>query len=435
MNTAQRMSNERRDRLKALSDRIVPRHVDGLIRCLRSTGTLNAISAETLLNKNSSNLADDLVRMVSTRGNAAFDAFFLALTKCCLFDLANELRPFVAEDVVESLENRFSAEIGAVQRASVMHFPLNERFLQSAKISDEVLPLDHPLDFCVDLIDGDAPLIPQWDTYQKAKDKIYPNFTKPKGLALIINNHRFSSMPHRTGTDVDMLNLQNLFSQLGYSVKIERDLTSLEITNAVANLAQSRSLLNTSSLILTILTHGEHNCVLGVDEMPVDINRLLGLLNAENCPSMAGKPKLIFVQACRGERRDRGTEEPDCASGEATSHNQADMFRLFSCVQQQGVQTRRKRIPSEADFLIAYATPPLHVSWRNTTRGSWFVQALCEIFSRDAKTDDISTMLTAVCDKVSSNETGDRYKQCTDTNNRLRKKFYFFPGLSRNTAV
>ncbi len=42
------------------------------------------------------------------------------------------------------------------------------------------------------------------------------------------------------------------------------------------------------------------------------------------------------------------------------------------------------KIPSHADFLIAYSTIPGFYSWRNTQNGSWFVQALCFELSRDA---------------------------------------------------
>jgi hypothetical protein len=55
--------------------------------------------------------------------------------------------------------------------------------------------------------------------------QIYPNFTNPKGLALIINNHRFNGrLPDRLGTDVDEVNVTRLLQQIGYKVKVKRDL-------------------------------------------------------------------------------------------------------------------------------------------------------------------------------------------------------------------
>ena len=53
---------------------------------------------------------------------------------------------------------------------------------------------------------------------------MYPNFSQPKGLCLIINNRLFLTMPERTGTDVDATNIERLFKKLGYSAKIKHNL-------------------------------------------------------------------------------------------------------------------------------------------------------------------------------------------------------------------
>ena len=87
--------------------------------------------------------------------------------------------------------------------------------------------------------------------------------------------------------------------------------------------------------------------------------------------------------------------------------------------------------PTEVDVLIAYPTTPYYVSWRNSSSGSWFVQSLCEVFSKWAKKEDILSMLTRVNNLVAKRETNcpKRFKQTPEQVNRLRKKFYFFPGV------
>ena len=52
------------------------------------------------------------------------------------------------------------------------------------------------------------------------------------------------------------------------------------------------------------------------------------------------------------------------------------------------------RIPSHADFLIAYSTVPGFYSWRNTTQGSWFIQAFCHVIQREAHSRDLLSILT-----------------------------------------
>lgn len=56
----------------------------------------------------------------------------------------------------------------------------------------------------------------------------YRNFSKPKGLGLIINNKTFKAggLPNRLGTDVDARNMANLLEKLDYNVKIKHNLTS-----------------------------------------------------------------------------------------------------------------------------------------------------------------------------------------------------------------
>lgn len=54
------------------------------------------------------------------------------------------------------------------------------------------------------------------------------------------------------------------------------------------------------------------------------------------------------------------------------------------------------RSPIEADILISYATTPGYVSWRNSLKGSWFIQSICEVFAKNARRLDILSMLTMV---------------------------------------
>ena len=69
------------------------------------------------------------------------------------------------------------------------------------------------------------------------------------------------------------------------------------------------------------------------------------------------------------------------------------------------------RIPNHADFLIVYSTIPGFYSWRNTTAGSWFVQALVHVLQREANSTDLLSILTRVSRKVAfdfqSNVPGD----------------------------
>lgn len=53
--------------------------------------------------------------------------------------------------------------------------------------------------------------------------------------------------------------------------------------------------------VLSIMSHGtENDCVFGTDGKLVKLTDLYDLLSTPKFPHMAGKPKLVIVQACSG---------------------------------------------------------------------------------------------------------------------------------------
>lgn len=54
------------------------------------------------------------------------------------------------------------------------------------------------------------------------------------------------------------------------------------------------------SCIVCVLTHGEHGELYGTDDIAISVLEFVSCLNARNCPALAHKPKLFFLQACRG---------------------------------------------------------------------------------------------------------------------------------------
>ncbi len=54
------------------------------------------------------------------------------------------------------------------------------------------------------------------------------------------------------------------------------------------------------SMIVVILTHGQRGSLYGTDGNAIEIEKLLSIMNAEYCKNFRGKPKLFFIQACRG---------------------------------------------------------------------------------------------------------------------------------------
>nr|WJJ61467.1 caspase 3 [Andrias davidianus] len=200
-----------------------------------------------------------------------------------------------------------------------------------------------------------------------------------KSLCYIINNKNFdrkTGMGLRSGTDVDAGNLMKTFGALGFNVKIFND----QKCNGIYDILKSASVQDHSKrscFVCILLSHGEDGTIFGTDDC-IPIKTLTMLFRGDKCKSLVGKPKLFFIQACRGTELDGGIQT-DSGSDASDEH---------------------QRIPVEADFLYSYSTVPGYYSWRNTVNGSWFIQSLCDMFNKHGEKLEIMNILTRVNRKV-----------------------------------
>ena len=84
-------------------------------------------------------------------------------------------------------------------------------------------------------------------------------------------------------------------------------------------------------LTLFILTHGDENGLLQANDSQYYLNEtIVNKLLPDVCPSLAGRPKLIFIQACQGKKLDSG--QLVSPSGTSTSYLYFRSFKdLLKC--------------------------------------------------------------------------------------------------------
>ncbi|KAI3420785.1 Ced-3p [Globodera pallida] len=265
-------------------------------------------------------------------------------------------------------------------------------------------------------------------------DLVYQNFSSPRGLAIVINNHKFLDNHKRIGTNVDRENVTNLLQQLDYTVHNYDDLTAeqmLVTMRRFARLSHDRS----DSTFVVVLSHGEENVLYGVDTNPVDVNEFYETLSAKNCPALAGKPKIFVVQSCRGGRVDNGTYVDERRRGHTTTNPRANRGRsrdVSPRTNRRDGSADQRLFPTNADRLIAYSALPKHASMREHRKGSWFIQAFCKIARKHAMDLDIVEILTRTRSLVAQMHVSRqiRFLQVPQNEDALLKKFYFFPGFS-----
>jgi len=205
------------------------------------------------------------------------------------------------------------------------------------------------------------------------------------GKFVIINNRDFdprTGMGLRNGTDVDAENLMLRFKELGFEVVIHQNQKAEEIKSIFQSLSREDH-SSRAAFGCAILSHGEEGVIYGTDRQ-LDIENITKPFRGDRCKSLVGKPKIFFIQACRGNDLMDGVPVPESGPF-MTDAREEDIT---------------ERLPVESDFLIAYSVVPGYFSWRNSLKGSWFIQALCNCLDKFGKSLDLLKLLVRVNKRV-----------------------------------
>ena len=245
--------------------------------------------------------------------------------------------------------------------------------------------------------------------------------SRPLGIALIINNESFG--PHtekvaklavREGSERDVKALETLFEELHFNVKTERNKERQEILEILDHFSHDVDHSAYDCFVLWLLSHGKDGHIFGADGETVPIETVWDRFSNAQCPALKGKPKLICIQSCRGEREEKGVEA-----------DSSDSVNEQSTANLKNVKTT---IADHADILMAYSTVSGYPSYRSERDGSRFVQCIVDVFREFAGHEDLLSMLVKVNKKVSEMGNKDS-KQVSAPTTTLTRKLYFWPGL------
>uniref|UniRef100_A0A8C0AHX5 Caspase 1 n=1 Tax=Bos mutus grunniens TaxID=30521 RepID=A0A8C0AHX5_BOSMU len=138
--------------------------------------------------------------------------------------------------------------------------------------------------------------------------EIYPIMERSNRtrLALIICNTEFENLTRRDGADVDTRNMKVLLEGLGYKVDVKENLTASEMILELKAFAAHSEHRTSDSTFLVFMSHGIRAGICGKkysEEVPdiLKVDDIFHILNTGNCPALKDKPKVIIIQACRGD--------------------------------------------------------------------------------------------------------------------------------------
>ncbi|XP_058065573.1 caspase-like [Anopheles bellator] len=215
-----------------------------------------------------------------------------------------------------------------------------------------------------------------------------------RGVALIFNHVKFKNAPTRHGSNKDADDLKKALLALGFHVRVYVDLTQDQVFEKLELASKKEDHNKNDCLVVVMMTHGETGTLLAADthatnRPPYKVERLWEHFVGDACPGLVGKPKLVFIQACRGEQLDPGLK--------------TRLVRVADTVDARGTPEDRGEvysIPTMADLLVVYSTYDGHYSWRNPTNGSWFIQSLANNLTKYGSKLDVQSLLTVVLRNV-----------------------------------
>ena len=202
------------------------------------------------------------------------------------------------------------------------------------------------------------------------------------------------------------MSLETSLSRLGFDTKLFNNCTASSMRELLLKYAKTDH-WDSDCFLCVLLSHGENGVIYAVDK-ELEIDALIQPFKFNR--SLAGKPKLFFVQACRGSQYMEGIDSNPFAIDYVS------------------------RIPMEADFLIAYSTVAGYYSWRNSNSGSWFIQSLCAMLDENGAKLELMQLLIGVNRRVAyfyeSNTDDPAFKgkkQVPCIVSMLTKELYFKP--------
>lgn len=265
--------------------------------------------------------------------------------------------------------------------------------------------------------------------HEYGQEYVYTIQSERRGKVFIINNVNFKGpMQDRPASIMDAENLTKLFEELHFTVLRKDDLTSQDMKSFLCEEAKQLDKENCAECaILIIMSHGSGTKVYGVDCLPVELKSLTDCFSSENCKSLHGKPRLVFVQACRSYDKSDVTEK----FKQMTTEPHDEMDAEPSKIEVKENKSPKCTFPDHpsADFLIAYATPEGTKAWLHNDVGSWFMNAIVWTFKYHAHEEELHHLLIRVNRLVGKGSTLKKEMTVAEVKSNLRKKFFFFPGI------
>lgn len=244
--------------------------------------------------------------------------------------------------------------------------------------------------------------------------KVYKMNTKPRGYCLIINMTQ-----DRPGCEKDAIDLKRVFKKLHFKVKIYSDLKKASVEQLLQEV-ESADHRKLCCFIMFILAHGKtmknEHVFQTADRNLIKVSDVEKIIRS--VASLLDKPKLLFVEPCRGQMYNRGIATHDSLNDGLDDDDDDN----------GGTHASFQHVSPASAFLRYSATIEDHVSRRDEPEGGTrFVQSIVEIFGKERyiKNCDLMDLLTKVAAHMKQKYQHEIIQIPEISRGTLDKKVYF----------
>ncbi|XP_031708630.1 caspase-2 isoform X1 [Anarrhichthys ocellatus] len=425
-----------------------------LIQSLQADSILTESMAESIMAEQTSQKRSwRLLLLLPKRGPRAFSSFCSALQETeqqHLYELLTQSPEKDGKDApaesIQPEEEPVMQTTGKKRKTFVdSSLPLPTQEVIAAKRARTHESMEFSLDADSPINTPVLPCAP--DFYLSHCQQSYRMNSSPRGFALVISNVTFDpcaapDLDPRKGGEVDDEVLRKVFTELDYLVTVHRDLTAQGMRTCIENFCRRPDHRTVDSCVVCLLSHGVEGGIYGTDGQLLQLDWVFESFDNAHCPLLQNKPKMFFIQACRGEEMDCGVEQidgpvrtcsPSCEQrdagregrGDANSRQRGDMGRP------------RIKLPQRSDMICGFASLKgqriCTAAMRNTKRGSWFIQELNTTLRLHARDTHLADIMVQVNSHIKEREgfapgtAHHRCKEMSEFTSSLCKDLYLFP--------
>jgi hypothetical protein len=242
-----------------------------------------------------------------------------------------------------------------------------------------------------------------------------------RGIALVINMRSYDApnpfeLRERVWSEPDVEILKKTLNYLEFQVVLCQNLTKNELEQVMKEQAK----LNYDKydcFLCVVMSHGNDEKIITSDCEEISFDEIMAPI--KSCPTLIGKPKLFFFQACRG---DNELSRSRSDSGKSCNGKYPHDMAPYSSKEKK----LNKKKEHESDLFIFYSTLPGHYAFGTEAEGTCFIKSVCEVFYSAYKNLPNNMSLTQMIIRINE-EVKQKAEQMTDHRITFTKELYFMP--------